>query len=383
MAKYDIFISYRREGGYDTAKHLYDLLSRDGYRVSFDIDTLRNGDFDKSLLKRIDECKDFILIVDSHAFDRTLNPNFNPNNDWLRQELAHALKKGKNIIPIFLNSVKEFPANLPKDIVGVVKKNGPKYDRYYFNDFYKKLCSSFLTAKSPKKYTKDITFIILGLLVASSAFVLLRANLSNDASHVEGASSSISTFVKMEPDLTDDEAARLFIDVAGRTPVYAITYTEDTPILIGLVNENVMDGDMPESKFIFKPSMSLIRYHQENGVWIKDYSKAINFERFIGEDDAEVFCIFDETSELYAASQQMYLYFHIARSCGGNASADITNDYVVLNLIKGNYHFLEYVEHLDSHYTDNGSLYKENRYPKGIEDLLTYKLSESNIQKTK
>ena len=23
--KYDIFISYRREGGYDTAKHLYDL----------------------------------------------------------------------------------------------------------------------------------------------------------------------------------------------------------------------------------------------------------------------------------------------------------------------------------------------------------------------
>lgn len=24
--KYDIFISYRREGGYDTAKHLNDLL---------------------------------------------------------------------------------------------------------------------------------------------------------------------------------------------------------------------------------------------------------------------------------------------------------------------------------------------------------------------
>ncbi len=26
MRKYDIFISYRREGGYDTAKHLNDLL---------------------------------------------------------------------------------------------------------------------------------------------------------------------------------------------------------------------------------------------------------------------------------------------------------------------------------------------------------------------
>ena len=51
---YDIFISYRRKGGYETAKHLFDLLSRDGYKVSFDIDTLRNGDFDISLLKRVE-----------------------------------------------------------------------------------------------------------------------------------------------------------------------------------------------------------------------------------------------------------------------------------------------------------------------------------------
>ena len=53
--KYDIFISYRRKGGYETAKHLYDLFSKDGYRVSFDLDTLRNGDFDQALQKRIDQ----------------------------------------------------------------------------------------------------------------------------------------------------------------------------------------------------------------------------------------------------------------------------------------------------------------------------------------
>ena len=103
--KYDVFISYRREGGYDTAKHLNDLLVRDGYKVSFDIDTLRNGNFDTQLLSRIDRCKDFILIVDQHAFDRTLDPKFDPQNDWLRCELAYALKKGKNIIPIFLSGV--------------------------------------------------------------------------------------------------------------------------------------------------------------------------------------------------------------------------------------------------------------------------------------
>ena len=112
--KYDVFISYRREGGYDTAKHLNDLLVRDGYKVSFDIDTLRNGNFDTQLLSRIDRCKDFILIVDQHAFDRTLDPKFDPQNDWLRCELAYALKKGKNIIPIFLSGVNGFPNNLPQ-----------------------------------------------------------------------------------------------------------------------------------------------------------------------------------------------------------------------------------------------------------------------------
>lgn len=174
MAKYDIFISYRREGGYDTAKHLYDLLSRDGYRVSFDIDTLRNGDFDTSLFNRIDKCKDFILIVDAHAFDRTLNPQFNPQNDWLRQELSYALKKRKNIIPIFLNGVNGFPDNLPNDINGVVKKNGPKYDRYYFNDFYKKLKTQYLITKSNKIISISIGVLALGLILL---FLLLFNNL--------------------------------------------------------------------------------------------------------------------------------------------------------------------------------------------------------------
>ena len=164
--KYDIFISYRREGGYDTAKHLNDLLVRDGYKVSFDIDTLRSGDFDTQLLERIDQCKDFILIVDQHAFDRTIDPNFNPKNDWMRCELAYALKKNKNIIPVFLSGVTHFPANLPEDVAGVIKKNGPEYNRYYFNDFYKILKSKFLHKKVGNKYLIYILMLLVVIVVA-------------------------------------------------------------------------------------------------------------------------------------------------------------------------------------------------------------------------
>ncbi len=136
---YDIFLSYRRRGGFETAKHLFDLLTRDGYSVSFDIDTLRAGDFDTTLLQRIDQCTDFILILDREAFDRTLDPTFDRNKDWMRIELAYALEKGKNIIPVMLSGFTEFPDELPADIAAVRRKNGPKYDQYYFDAFYAKL----------------------------------------------------------------------------------------------------------------------------------------------------------------------------------------------------------------------------------------------------
>lgn len=153
---YDIFISYRRDGGFETAKHLNDLLVHDGYTVSFDIDTLREGDFDDALLKRVDQCVDFILVVDKHTFDRTLDPDFSPKKDWLRRELAYALKLRKNIIPVLLSGVNGFPFNLPKDIADVAKKHGPEYNKFYFDEFYRRLksflhCHPRLNAQIEKK----------------------------------------------------------------------------------------------------------------------------------------------------------------------------------------------------------------------------------------
>ena len=172
MRKYDIFISYRREGGYDTAKYLSDLLTRDGYRVSFDIDTLRSGDFDIQLYDRIEHCRDFILIVDQHAFDRTIIDKIPREKDWLRCELAYALEKGKNIIPIFLSGVKEFPDGLPGDISGVAKKNAPEYNRYYFNDFYRELKKRFLHKPTYSYLRKIVIFIVIIAVLCISAYLI-------------------------------------------------------------------------------------------------------------------------------------------------------------------------------------------------------------------
>lgn len=225
--KYDIFISYRREGGYDTAKHLNDLLVRDGYKVSFDIDTLRSGDFDAQLFDRIDQCKDFILIVDQHAFDRTLNPNFDPKKDWLRQELAYALKKGKNVIPIFLAGVVGFPSILPTDIAEVSKKNGPEYNRYHFNAFYTDLKKHFLKSKSIK-FIKHV-LVVVTIIVCMFIIKLFSGTTkqeavtieddpiqdeivetqSNEGLYDESASNQLER-TRLENHLTKEEATRLF-----------------------------------------------------------------------------------------------------------------------------------------------------------------------------
>ena len=102
--KYDIFISYRRDGGQDAARLLVEKLRQDNYNVSFDQENLGNGDFNKQLLKRIEECEDFILICDARVFDRILENK--DEKDWLRVELAKA-----------------FPKELPSDIDKVRYKN--------------------------------------------------------------------------------------------------------------------------------------------------------------------------------------------------------------------------------------------------------------------
>lgn len=151
---FDIFISYRRKGGFEVAKHIKDLLERDGYSVSFDIDNLRNGNFNSQLMERISNCKDFILILDAHVFDREIDEAGKFVNegkeDWLISEIAEALKKKKNIIPIMLDGFDNFPEKLPDAIKDVRYKNGPKYDREYFDAFYEKLKNFF--NNSPRGY---------------------------------------------------------------------------------------------------------------------------------------------------------------------------------------------------------------------------------------
>mgnify|MGYP002513596223 CR=1 FL=1 len=101
-----IFISYRRSGGDTTAKLICETLKNRGFTVFYDFDTLKGGFFDARILSAIEGCEDGVRVLPPNARDRCQN-----ENDWVRQEIRHALTHRKTIVPVMLDRF-EFPKRL-------------------------------------------------------------------------------------------------------------------------------------------------------------------------------------------------------------------------------------------------------------------------------
>jgi len=124
---YQIFISYRRLGGEALAFLLHEKLTAEGYKVFYDIESLDSGRFDTKLLKIMDECSDVVLVLPPNSLERCKN-----EDDWLRQEIVHAIKTGKNIIPLTMNGF-VFPSDLPDELSTLQNYQRVKVDFIYFD----------------------------------------------------------------------------------------------------------------------------------------------------------------------------------------------------------------------------------------------------------
>lgn len=112
---YDIFISYRRDGGAPYARILQLMLAQRGYEVFLDYDELTDGVFGEHIKTAIKNSSVFILVLSAHSMDRCVN-----EDDWVRQEIRLALDEGKQIIPVDPdNSFDGIPENSP-DFINTV-----------------------------------------------------------------------------------------------------------------------------------------------------------------------------------------------------------------------------------------------------------------------
>ena len=116
--KYDIFISYRRDGGRQFARILQLMLVQRGYRVFLDYDELTDGIFSEKIVEAIKDAPMFMIVLSKGSMARCAS-----EGDWVRREITLAIEEKKHIIPINPdNEFDGFPEAVPshiKDPIGM------------------------------------------------------------------------------------------------------------------------------------------------------------------------------------------------------------------------------------------------------------------------
>jgi hypothetical protein len=154
---------------------LRDRLAAKGYRVFLDIESLNSGSFNKKLLEVIENCTDVVVVCSKGSLDRCVN-----EGDWVRTEIVHALKHGKNVVPVMLRGF-EWPDVLPDDMEELRMQNGVNANSHeYFDAAIDRLAEKFLQSQShsseakkpssPKPLVKKTKGIIIG---AASLLVVI------------------------------------------------------------------------------------------------------------------------------------------------------------------------------------------------------------------
>ena len=159
-----VFISYRRDGGRDIARNIYERLSMSGYTTFFDYDSVQNGKFNIQIFKAIEQASDFILVLSKGALDHCVNMD-----DWVRIEIEYAIKEKKNIVLVAPEEFSGFPDYLPIEIASI--KNIDIIFLYYKNKHYDQSINDIKSALIAKpsmfvksKWIMPIVFVLLIML---------------------------------------------------------------------------------------------------------------------------------------------------------------------------------------------------------------------------
>ena len=151
--RYDIFISYKRKS-LPTANNLYYRLTIRGYITFFDLEEMGRDNFNVQLLNYIENAKDVFVIWEEGSLDGCKKENWE-EEDWFCHEIAFALEKKKNIIPILLNGY-QMPSQdfFPDRLKELSLKNAPEFNFSFFEAYLDKLIEKDYLLSKPNLQEK-------------------------------------------------------------------------------------------------------------------------------------------------------------------------------------------------------------------------------------
>lgn len=150
---YDVFISYKRKS-LPTANNLYYRLTTRGYSTFFDLEEMGRDNFNVQLLNYIENAKDVFVILEEGSLDGCKQENWE-EKDWFCHEIAFALEKKKNIIPILLNGY-QMPSQefFPDKLKELGLKNAPEFNFSFFEAYLDKLTEKDYLLSKPNVQDK-------------------------------------------------------------------------------------------------------------------------------------------------------------------------------------------------------------------------------------
>lgn len=169
-----IFINYRRDDAPGVAGRLFDHLapkfSRRG--IFMDVDAMKPGrDFVTQLDTQVSQCHVLLAVIGPHwldAKDHDGQRRLDNSNDYVRIELASALKRDIPVIPVLVDGAVMPPEeSLPDDLKPLVRRQALELRHTRFNSDAEAIMQALVELEPPRKLPWPL--IGAGLIVAAGA----------------------------------------------------------------------------------------------------------------------------------------------------------------------------------------------------------------------
>jgi hypothetical protein len=175
-----IFISYRRDDSAAAALGIGQYLEHEFGRknVFIDVDMRAGAKFPTILEERLAECKVMLVLIGPgwlDARDEQGQRRLDNADDWVRLEIAHALRRNITVIPVRINGT-ELPSKsaLPDDIRGLLDHQAISVTMSGFRHDMSGLVRDIRSIRNPGRWRRSAAIAAGLLLFVLLGFVLTR-----------------------------------------------------------------------------------------------------------------------------------------------------------------------------------------------------------------
>lgn len=174
---YDVFISYRRQGGAVKAELTKDELAKRGFRDSrmfLDTRSLTSGNYLKTILDAIAGSRNIVVIVTKDCFK-----NLPTDSTWVR-EIEYAIELHKNIVPIYFDGITELKADeIPSCIQRLAFENAVQYVHQYADASFDRLASRLSKPIALSGWSKWLIGAVAAGGLAAGSYAAINSSYDN------------------------------------------------------------------------------------------------------------------------------------------------------------------------------------------------------------